>query len=74
MMAVMEDMRFLECIKDMLDEKIKSQKELIKAERAAFFDNDMDYELSRELHRYERWRDEIETYIVNRRALGGILK
>ena len=31
----------------------------------------LDYELSKELHLYQRWRDELDSYIISKAILGG---
>ena len=54
----------------MLEEKIQKQEALIDVERANFFDKQLDYELSKELHMYQIWRDEISSYIQNKYAVG----
>ena len=70
-MDIMDDMRFLGFVKQVLEEKIEKQEALIDVERANFFDKQLDYELSKELHTYQRWRDEISSYIQNKYAVGG---
>jgi hypothetical protein len=69
-MDILDDMKFLEFVKGVLEEKIQKQEALIEAERLGFFDKQLDFELSKELHMYQRWRDEIETYILNKTILG----
>ena len=70
MMDIFEDLKFLGFVKQVLDEKIEKQEALIDAERMNFFDKQLDYELSKELHTYQRWRDEISSYIQNKYAVG----
>ena len=70
-MDILDDMKFLEFVKQELEEKIQKQEALINAERMNFFDKQLDYELSKELHTYQRWRDEISSYIQNKYAVGG---
>ncbi len=31
----------------------------------------LDYELSKALHLYQRWRDELDSYIISKAILGG---
>ena len=69
-MDIFEDLNFLSFVKQMLEEKIKCQEELIHAERSGFFDKQLDYELTKELHMYQIWRDEISSYIQNKYAVG----
>lgn len=69
-MDIMDDMKFLGFVKQVLEEKIQKQEALINAERMNFFDKQLDYELSKELHTYQRWRDEISSYIQNKYAVG----
>jgi len=71
MKDLMDDMKFLGFVKQVLEEKIQKQEALIDVERANFFDKQLDYELSKELHLYQRWRDEISSYIQNKYAVGG---
>lgn len=71
MIDLMDDMKFLGFVKQVLEEKIQKQEALIDVERANFFDKQLDYELSKELHMYQRWRDEISSYIQNKYAVGG---
>lgn len=70
MIDLMDDMKFLGFVKQVLEEKIQKQEALIDVERANFFDKQLDYELSKELHMYQRWRDEISSYIQNKYAVG----
>ena len=70
MMDIFEDLKFLGFVKQVLEEKIEKQEALIDAERMNFFDKQLDYELSKELHTYQRWRDEISSYIQNKYAVG----
>ena len=70
MMDIFDDIKFLGFVKQVLDEKIEKQEALIDAERMNFFDKQLDYELSKELHTYQRWRDEISSYIQNKYAVG----
>ena len=66
MIDLMDDMNFLGFVKQVLEEKIQKQEALIDVERANFFDKQLDYELSKELHTYQRWRDETSSYIQNK--------
>ena len=66
MMDIFEDLKFLGFVKQVLEEQIEKQEALIDAERMNFFDKQLDYELSKELHTYQRWRDEISSYIQNK--------
>ena len=70
MIDLMDDMNFLGFVKQVLEEKIQKQEALIDVERANFFDKQLDYELSKELHMYQIWRDEISSYIQNKYAVG----
>ena len=69
-MDIFDDMKFLGFVKQVLEEKIEKQEALIDVERANFFDKQLDYELSKELHLYQRWRDEVSSYIQNKYAVG----
>ena len=69
-MDIFDDLDFLGFVKQVLEEKIEKQEALIDAERMNFFDKQLDYELSKELHTYQRWRDEISSYIQNKYAVG----
>ena len=69
-MSIFEDLDFLGFMKQVLEEKIQKQEALIDVERANFFDKQLDYELSKELHMYQIWRDEISSYIQNKYAVG----
>ena len=68
MMDIFEDLKFLEFVKQVLDEKIEKQEALIDAERMNFFDKQLDYELCKELHTLEKWKDKVSEYIVNLKA------
>ena len=70
MIDIFEDLNFLGFVKQVLEEKNQKQEALIDAERANFFDKQLDYELSKELHLYQRWRDEVSSYITNKYAVG----
>ena len=69
-MDIFDNLDFLGFVKQVLEEKIQKQEALIDVERANFFDKQLDYELSKELHMYQRWRDEISSYIQNKYAVG----
>ena len=69
-MSIFDDLDFFGFVKQVLEEKIQKQEALIDVERANFFDKQLDYELSKELHTYQRWRDEISSYIQNKYAVG----
>ena len=69
-MSIFDDLDFLGFVKQVLEEKIQKQEALIDVERANFFDKQLDYELTKELHTYQRWRDEISSYIQNKYAVG----
>lgn len=69
-MSIFDDLDFLGFVKQVLEEKIQKQEALIDVERANFFDKQLDYELSKELHMYQIWRDEISSYIQNKYAVG----
>lgn len=70
MIDIFEDLNLLGFVKQVLEEKIQKQEALIDVERANFFDKQLDYELSKELHMYQIWRDEISSYIQNKYAVG----
>ena len=70
-MSIFEDLDFLGFVKQALEEKIQKQEALIDVERANFFDKQLDYEFSKELHLYQRWRDEVSSYITNKSLFGG---
>ncbi|MFA6842736.1 MAG: hypothetical protein WCQ84_06705, partial [Defluviitoga tunisiensis] len=57
-------------IKQKLEEEIDFQEKLIENQRNNFYDKQLDYELSKELHMYQIWRDEISSYIQNKYAVG----
>ena len=69
-MDIFDDLDFLGFVKQVLEEKIEKQEALIDVERANFFDKQLDYELSKELHMYQIWRDEVSSYIQNKYAVG----
>jgi len=70
-MDILDDMKFLEFVKGVLEEKITSQEALIDVERANFFDKQLDYELSKELHTYQKWLNDVNSYIINKTVFGG---
>ena len=69
-MDIFDDIKFLGFVKQVLEEKIEKQEALIDVERANFPEKQLDYELSKELHLYQRWRDEVSSYITNKYAVG----
>lgn len=73
MIDILDDMEFLEFVKQSIEWQIENQESLKDISQKFFKDKQIDYEISKELHKYEKWRDMIQAYIVNKRALGGIL-
>lgn len=69
-MSIFDDLDFLGFVKQKLEEEIDFQEKLIENQRNNFFDKQLDYELSKELHLYQRWRDEVSSYIQNKYAVG----
>lgn len=65
MMKLFDNLDFLEFILCKLENEIKYQKELIENEKRNFYDKKLDYELCKELHILEKWRDEVKEYIIN---------
>jgi len=69
--SIFDNLDFLGFIKQKLEEEIDFQEKLIENQRNNFYDKQLDYELCKELHTYQRWRDEISSYIQNKYAVGG---
>ena len=69
-MSIFDDLDFLGFVKQKLEEEIDFQERLIENQKNNFFDKQLDYELSKELHMYQIWRDEISSYIQNKYAVG----
>ena len=69
-MDIFDDLDFLGFVKQKLEGEIDFQEKLIENQRNNFFDKQLDYELSKELHLYQRWRDEVSSYITNKYAVG----
>lgn len=65
MIKLFDNLDFLEFILCKLENEIKYQKELIENEKRNFFDKQLDFELCKELHTLEKWRDEVKEYIIN---------
>jgi len=70
-MYLFDDLDFLELVKQMLEERIKRQEEVINAEKLGFYDKQLNYELTKELHKYEEWLNYIDSYIINKTVFGG---
>ena len=70
-MDIFDDLQFLSFIKNVLEEKIQDQEALIDAEKLGFYDKQLDYELTKELHKYEEWLNYIDSYIINKTVFGG---
>ena len=70
-MDIFEDLNFLGFIRQKLEEEIDFQEKLIENQKNNFYNKQLDYELCKELHTYQRWRDEISSYIQNKYAVGG---
>ena len=68
---MLDDLDFLGLVKQMLEERIKRQEALIDAEKLGFYDKQLDYELTKELHKYEEWLNYIDSYIINKTVFGG---
>ena len=68
---MLDDLDFLSFIKQELEEKIKQQEALIDAEKIGFYDKKLNYELSKELHTYQKWLNDVNSYIINKTVLGG---
>ncbi len=63
-MDIFEDLNFLGFIKQKLEEEIDFQEKLIENQRNNFYDKQLDYELCKELHTLEKWKDKVSEYIV----------
>ena len=70
-MYLFDDLDFLSLVKQMLEERIKRQEEVINAEKLGFYDKQLNYELTKELHKYEEWLNYIDSYIINKTVFGG---
>ena len=70
-MDIFDDLQFLSFVKNVLEEKIQDQEALIDAEKLGFYDKQLDYELTKELHKYEEWLNYIDSYIINKTVFGG---
>jgi len=68
---MLDDLDFLSFIKQELEEKIKQQEALIDAEKIGFYDKKLNYELSKELHTYQKWLNDVNSYIINKTVFGG---
>ncbi len=68
---MLDDLDFLSFIKQELEEKIMQQEALIHAEKLGFYDKQLDYELTKELHTYQKWLDDVNGYIINKTLFGG---
>lgn len=68
-MGIFDDMEFLEFVKQSIEWQIENQESLKDISQKFFKDKQIDYEISKELHKFQRWRDEIESYIVNKHSV-----
>jgi len=71
MIDIFEDLNFLGFVKQVLEEKIQKQEALIDAEKIGFYDKKLNYELSKELHTYQKWLNDVNSYIINKTVFGG---
>ena len=67
---MLDDLDFLSFIKQELEEKIKQQEALIDVEKIGFYDKKLNYELSKELHTYQKWLNDVNSYIINKTVFG----
>ena len=67
---MLDDLDFLSFIKQTLEERIKRQEALIDAEKLGFYDKQLNYELTKELHTYQKWLDDVNGYIINKTVFG----
>ena len=70
-MDIFEDLNFLGFIKQKLEEEIDFQEKLIENQRNNFYDKQLDYELCKELHTYQKWLNDVNSYIINKTVFGG---
>ena len=68
---MLDDLDFLNFIKQTLEERINRQEALINAEKIGFYDKKLNYELSKELHTYQKWLNDVNSYIINKTVFGG---
>ena len=68
---MLDDLDFLRLVKQMLEERIKRQEALIDVEKLGFYDNQLNYELTKELHTYQKWLNDVNSYIINKTVFGG---
>ena len=68
---MLDDLDFLNFIKQTLEERINRQEALIVAEKIGFYDKKLNYELSKELHTYQKWLNDVNSYIINKTVFGG---
>jgi len=73
-MYLFDDLDFLSLVKQMLEERINRQEALIDAEKLGFYDKQLNYELTKELHRYQSWLDSVNSYIINKTVFGGSIR
>ena len=71
---MLDDLDFLSLVKQMLEERINRQEALIDAEKLGFYDKQLNYELTKELHRYQSWLDSVNSYIINKTVFGGSIR
>lgn len=70
-MYLFDDLDFLSLVKQMLEERINRQEALIDAEKLGFYEKQLDFELSKELHTYQKWLNDVNSYIINKTVFGG---
>ena len=68
MIELFEEISFLEFVLEKLEKEIEYQEALIENEKRNFYDKQLDYELCKELHTLEKWKDKVSEYIVNLKA------
>ena len=74
MIGIFDDLDFLNFIKQELEEKIKQQEAVIDVVKLLFYDNQLNYELTKELHRYQNWLDSVKSYIIIMSEFGGSIR
>lgn len=66
MKNIFDDKEFLDFMKQSIEWRIENQKSLMEAVCKAFMDEELDSEMLKSLHKYQRWRDAFDDYLANK--------
>lgn len=73
-MSILDDLEFLGFVNRALEEAIEHEETVLDIGRRMFQNKQMESEVSKRLHTYQKWHDEISGYIQNKGILGDVSK